>query len=98
MIYLKIEDNRGFFLKDKNSPEDWTELDKIEKDDLMKLLDYATEEEFDMDEYNEETLGNKAHQIIYKNLYEKFHNFLSNKNRFKDETDNIFKEELEKYQ
>ena len=68
MTYLKIEDNRGFFLKDKNSPEDWTELDKIEKDDLMKLLDYATEEEFDMDEYNEETLGNKAHQIIYKNL------------------------------
>ena len=51
-----------------------------------------------MDEYNEKILGNKAHQIIYKNLYEKFHNFLSNKNRFKDETDNIFKEALEKYQ
>lgn len=98
MIYLKIEDNKGFFLKDKESPDDWTELDKIEKEDLMRLLDYATEEEFEMDEYNEEILGNKAHQIIYKNLYEKFDNFLSNKNRFKDETDNIFKEALEKYQ
>jgi len=97
MIYLKIEDNRGFFLKDKESPEDWTELDKIEKEDLMKLLDYATEEEFEMDEYKEEVLGNKAHQIIYKNLYEKFNNFLSNKNRFKDETDNVFKEAIEKY-
>ena len=97
MIYLKIEDNRGFFLKDKESPEDWTELDKIEKEDLMKLLDYATEEEFEMDEYKEEVLGNKAHQIIYKNLYEKFKNFLSNKNRFKDETDNVFKEAIEKY-
>lgn len=39
MIYLKIEDNRGFFLKDKESPDDWTELDKIQKEDLMRLLD-----------------------------------------------------------
>jgi hypothetical protein len=98
MIYLKIEDNRGFFLKDKEYPEDWIEIDKIEKEDLLKLLDYATEEEFEMHEYNEEILGNKAHQIIYKNLYEKFSNFLSNKDRFKDETDNVFKEALEKYQ
>lgn len=98
MTYLKIEDNRGFFLKDINTPDDWTEIDKIEKEDLLKLLDYATEEEFEMDEYSEDILGNKAHQIIYKNLYEKFNNFLGNKNRFKDETDNIFKEALDKYQ
>lgn len=98
MTYLKIEDNRGFFLKNKELPEDWTEIDKIEKEDLLKLLDYATQEDFEMDEYSEDVLGNKAHQIIYKNLYEKFNNFLGNKTRFKDETDNIFKEALEKYQ
>jgi hypothetical protein len=98
MKYLKIEDNKAFFIKVKTQPENWTEIDKIEKVDLMKLLDFATEDDFEMDVYNEVDLANKAHQIIYKNLYEKFSNFLLNKDRFKDETENIYKEAIEKYQ
>ena len=98
MKYLKIEDNKAFFIKDKAQPEDWTEIDKIEKEDLLKLLDYATEEDFEMDNYDEAILGHKAHQIIYKSLHEKLNNFLGNKERFKDQTESIYKEELEKYQ
>lgn len=98
MKYLKIEDNKAFFIKDKAQPEDWTEIDKIEKNDLLKILDYAAEEDFEMDEFDEANLGHKAHQIIYKSLHEKLNIFLENKERFKDQTDGIYKEELEKYQ
>lgn len=98
MKYLKIDDNRAFFIKDKTQPENWTEIDKIEKEDLMSLLDLAIYEEFEMDEFSEEKLANKAHQIIYKSIYEKLNTFLANKERFKDETKDIYKEALEKYQ
>ena len=98
MKYLKIEDNKAFFIKDKAQPKDWTEIDKIEKDDLLKLLDYATEDDFEMDKYDEAILRHKAHQIIYKSLYEKLNIFLGNKDRFKDQTENIYKKELDKYQ
>jgi hypothetical protein len=98
MKYLKIEDNKGYFVKDKNQNDNWTEIDQIEKDDLLKLLDYATNEEFELDTYDESLLGNKAHQIIYKHLSEKFTSFLLNKERFNDEVENIYREALEKYQ
>ena len=98
MKYLKIEDNKGYFIKDKNQNDDWTEIDQIEKDDLLKLLGYATGEEFELDIYNESLLGNKAHQIIYKHLSEKFTSFLLNKERFNDEVETVYREAIEKYQ
>ena len=98
MKYLKINDNKAFFIKDKAQPDNWTEIEKIEKDDLMKLLDFATEGDFEMDTYDEATLGNKAHQIIYKSIYENLNIFMTNKDRFKDQTEDIYKDELEKYE
>jgi len=97
MKYLKIKDNKGFFLKDKAKPDEWTEIDQIDKNDLMKLLEYASESEFEMEAYDESLIQHKAHQIIYKNLIEKFDTFLSNKNRFIDESESIYKTALEKY-
>jgi hypothetical protein len=98
MKYLKITDNKAFFLKDKEQPEDSTEIDKNEKDYLMNLLDFATNDDFEMDVFDEAILANKAHQIIYKSIFEKLNIFLTNKDRFKDQTENIYKEELEKYE
>ncbi|MBF4518666.1 hypothetical protein IRZ71_20110 [Flavobacterium sp. ANB] len=98
MKYLKIEENKGHFIKDKNQPEVWNDIDQIEKDDLLKLLEYATNENFELDAYDENLLGNKAHQIIYKHLSEKFTSFLLNKDRFKDEAENVYKDAIEKYQ
>ena len=97
MKYLKIEKNKGYFIKDKNTPN-WTEIDLIEKDDLLSLLDYAMEEDFEYDKYDNELLQNKAHNIIYKHIVEKFESFLQNKNGFKDEVDNLYKDAIEKYQ
>ena len=98
MKYLKIEDNKGYFIKDKTQLAVWTEIDQIEKDDLLKLLDNATNDDFELDLYDENLLGNKAHQIIYKHLSEKFTMFLTNKDRFKDEADSVYKDAIEKYQ
>ena len=98
MKYLKISDNKGHFIKDKDQPENWTEIDQIEKDDLLKLLELASTENFEFDLYDENLMGNKAHQIIYKHLAEKFTTFVSNKDRFRDEAENIYKDAMEKYQ
>ena len=95
MKYLKIEDSKGYFL---SSDGNHTEIDKINKEALMHLLDQATEEDiFEMDEYHEVNIGNPAHRIIYSNIYEKFKSLLENKTRFKDESNQLYKNALEKY-
>ena len=98
MKYLKIEDNKGYYLKDIANPTNWFEIDQIEKDDLLNLLHLASSEDFTFDPYDESKMGNKSHQIIYKHIAEKFTTFLANKDRFKDEAENLFKTALEKYQ
>lgn len=98
MKYLKIEDNKGYFLnQDGGVTPDWIEIDKIGKDELQYLLNKAVTEGFEMDEFKEENLANKAHLIIYRNLYEKFFELLGNKNRFKSESENLYKTALDKY-
>ncbi len=97
MKYLKIEDNKAYFLKNVAEVLTWTEIDQIGKDDLYFLLNKATTEEFELEEYLEEKLSNKAHQIIYKNLAEKFNDLILNKTRFRDESENLYKSALEKY-
>ncbi len=94
MKYLKIENNKGYYLTSSNQ---WAEIDKISKEDLMFLLNKAVSEEFVMDEYIEENIGHKAHQIVYKSIHEKFSELIQNKNVFKDESDSIFKSAIEKY-
>lgn len=98
MKYLKIDDNKGFFLKIENTNEEtWIEIDKITKDDLMILLRKAMDLDFEMDDFIEANLANKAHQIIYKNVFEKFKELLLTKDRFKDESESLYKEAIEKY-
>jgi len=94
MKYLKIENNKGYYCLEKDK---WQEIDKINKDDLLILLDKALKTDFEMDEYVQEKVSNKAHQIIYKNLFSKFTELLENKNRFKDESEQLYKDAIEKY-
>lgn len=96
MKYLKIENNKGFYRID-STVENWTELDQINKDHLLSLLKIASEKDFAMDEYKDELLQNPAHNIIYKNIYGKFNDFLSNKTRFQDSVEATYKTTFEKY-
>ena len=96
MKYLKVENNKVFFL---NSSNEWKEIDTINKNDLLYLMDkIIIEEDFEMDEYNEDSIANKAHQIIYKSLYDKFKSLLEDRTRFHDESRKLYKEAYEKYQ
>lgn len=95
MKCLKIEEDRGWYTLDD---KEWKEIDKINRDDLMKLLDLAiSNDSFEMDEFNEEKLANQAHSIIYNNIYIKFRELLNNKTRFKDESESMYREAIDKY-
>jgi hypothetical protein len=94
MKYLKIEDNQGFFTIDGNN---WKPIDQIGKDDLLRLVDIAVENEFQMDEYDNEQIANPAHRIVYSNIYERFTQLLNNRDRFKDESQTLYRDAIEKY-
>lgn len=96
MRYLKIENNKGFYRLDA-SKENWIDLDQINKDHLLALLKFASSEDFEMDEYKDELLQNPAHNIIYKNIYGKFNDFLGNKTRFQDSVEATYRGAIEKY-
>ncbi len=98
MKYLKIDNNKAFFIKENNAQQQvWLPIDEIGKEDLLALLNSAIANDFEMDEYNEDLLGNKAHQIIYKNLHDKFTDLLNNKTRFKEESEGLYKAAFAKY-
>jgi hypothetical protein len=94
MKYLKIEDNRGLFSVDGRS---WLPIDAINKEHLLVLIDKVLSDDFEMDEFRKDGLANQAHQIIYKNLYDKFRELQSNRSRFKDESESMYKAAIEKY-
>ena len=48
MKYLKIENNKGYYCLGQDN---WQDIDRINKDDLLILLDKAIETDFEMDEY-----------------------------------------------
>lgn len=94
MKHLKIEGGKGFFL---NKTGQWVEIDQIGKEDLLKLLNEVIANDFEMDEYDDSLLQNKAHQIIYKHIYSKLNELEGEKDRFKDESEQLYKSAIEKY-
>ena len=97
MKILKIENGKGFYLV--AGVKSWLEIDKIDKQALMILLNlYIGGEEIEMDEYDAQKIPNQAHQIIYKSIYEKLRDLKDNKNKFKDEADRMYLEQIRNYQ
>jgi hypothetical protein len=96
MTYLKIENNKGLY-RLETSTENWIELDQISKDDLLRLMEIATTEDFSMDVYKDELLQNPAHNIIYRNIYGKFSELMGNKTRFQDSVNSMYKSAIDKY-
>lgn len=96
MKCLKIENGKGYFLGSDNV---FQEIDSIGKDDVLRLLDIATDEKqvFEMDVMDDSLIKNEAHRIIYRSLSQKYMEITENKKRFLDESQNMFKDALEKY-
>ncbi len=94
MKYLKIEENKVLFTVNNT---DWFPIDEITKDHLLSLLDLAINNDFEMDAFDASKIANQAHQIIYKNIYDKLIDLTRNKTRFSDESEALYKEAIEKY-
>lgn len=94
MKYLKIENDKGFYW----NGSDYIEIDKINKDNLLSLLNSADSDDFEMEPYDETLLGNKAHQIIYENIYSKLEQFVNEKDQFKKEVDVLYHDAISKYE
>ncbi len=93
MKYLEIKDKQGYFKRG----EVMLEIDKINESDLYNLIDHAYDEDFEIDEYQESELPNKAQQIIYQNIYTKLSDFLVHKNQFEEASNTLYAEAIGKY-
>ena len=96
MKYLKIKNNNVYFVNPEGEEK---EIDDIGKEDILYLLNEATSEdvEFEMDVIEEDNIRNEAHKIIYTELYKKFVELIKNKDRFIDESTNLYKDAFNKY-
>ena len=56
-----------------------------------------SEESFEMDPYSTESVHNAAHQIIYKNIYQKFEDIRLHRVSFEDEKVNLYRTAINKY-
>ena len=85
--------------KDKFSLDsiNYTPINIINKNNLLGVIDLFLNSECQMDEYSEENIPNKAHQIIYQNLYQKFKELEQNRAQFNDMSENIYEDAINKY-
>ena len=97
MKYLMVDNGRVFYSLD-GSAASKKPIDQISKDDLLILLKLAiSEESFEMDPYSTESVHNAAHQIIYKNIYQKFEDIRLHRVSFEDEKVNLYRTAINRY-
>lgn len=94
MKLLKIENDLGYYLDEENK---FSKIDKINKEDLLRLVDYTLTEEVEFDEYSDTLIKHQAHQILYKSISEKLLGLQDRKEEFQDESERLFLDEYERY-
>lgn len=95
MKILKIENGLGKYWS--VSKKQYLQIDKIDKAELLELLNFFLENEVEMDEIENDNLQNQAHLIIYQSIIGKFTSLQQNKSKFKDESDRLYLDEINKY-
>lgn len=93
-MMLKIDNNQGWF---QNIEGEYIEIDKITKEDLLRMMENILETDIQMEEYDEEKLKNQAHQVVYKSIYNNFKSLKDRKEEFKDNIECLYKEQYTKY-
>jgi len=95
MKRLKIDEGKGYFLGDDSEDQP---VDKLTKEDLLRMVDLTlNEDEILFDDYDEDSLHNQAHRIIYKSVYAKLHSLRERRSEFVDESERLFLGEYEAY-
>lgn len=94
MKLLKIDNNCGHFLAESGAYEP---VDKLSKDELLRLVELALREDVDFDEFDESTIQNQAHQIIYRSVFDKLSELAGRRQEFTDESERLYLQDYEKY-
>ena len=95
MKILKIEDGCGYFWV--QSSEEWRKIDEIDKDGLLSLLDLFLDSDVQMDAPDEGNLHNEVHRIVYTHIYQKLSSLSESKSSFKDDSERLYFDEINKY-
>lgn len=96
MKFLVIDRSLAYYTVDA-SVQPNKPIDKITKEDLMKLVELSLTDAFEMDPFDENKLKNAAHAIIYKNIYQKLQALKKQKNKFMDEKAAMYRNAIEAY-
>ena len=84
MEVLKINNKKATFLKIVNKDDindnSYKSISKINKNDILNLLEYLLENDFEYDD-NSSDIGNEAEKIIYENLVKNIIGFEDNKSK-----------------
>ena len=95
MKLLKIDNNCGHYRKESG---EYCPIDKITKEDLLVLVNWTlNEDEVAFDDYDEDSIKNHAHQIIYKSIVRKLQSLRRRRQEFIDESARLYLEDYEKY-
>ena len=94
MKLLSIENNLGLYLGESGQ---YNPVDKITKEDLLRLVNLTLREDVLFDEYDENAIKNQAHQIVYKSIFEKLRGLGDRKQEFIDESERLYLPDYEKY-
>jgi hypothetical protein len=94
MKLLKISDGGAFY---RAADDEFATIDKITKDDLVRLVDLTLSRDVEFDEYDEETVRNQAQQIVYKSVVEKLEGLKQRKKEFTDESERLYLQEYDRY-
>lgn len=96
MKYLIIENNKAFYQINDDVDSKKT-IDQITKEDLLKLVELCIEEEFEMDSFDAVKIPQAAHQIIYKNIYQKLNDLRLHRVSFVDEKTILYRKAIDSY-
>ena len=94
MKLLTIDRGLGYFLAEDGTTE---KIDRITKEDLLRLVGCTLSDDIEMDEYDEKKLQNQAHQIIYKDIFVKLSELVERRDEYSDSKDRMFLDEYDSY-
>lgn len=94
MKLLKADSNQGVFLADDGG---YRAIDEITKEDLLRLVKHVLNDDVEFDEFDEETIKNQAHQVVYKSIYRNLQSLKDRKQDFVDESERLYLEDYKRY-
>jgi hypothetical protein len=94
MKLLKIENHLGMYL---NKEGGYSTIDKITKEDLLRLVEGILEGTGELEPYEEDEIKNQAHQVVYKSIYNNLKALDERKQEFKDESERLYIDDYKKY-